>query len=137
MACGFAWVMTNRNGLPAPLTSATVSETDHRSAGEGQTGIKTRSARLIIAALCSEMVGAVSMKQCDAPRLARFTRPVESELRAFRRAAACRSPGAHAIGSRYPARRYLSARRGRRPRARLQRQEGWPAWFFRCRPSGN
>ena len=63
VACGLAWVMTNRKGLPACLTNATVSDTAHRSAGEGRTGISTRSAIWMMAALCPDMVGAVSMKQ--------------------------------------------------------------------------
>ena len=63
LAWAFAWVITNRNGLAAAFTSATVSETAHRSAGEGRTGISTRSARPSTVSLCSEIVGGVSMKQ--------------------------------------------------------------------------
>jgi hypothetical protein len=32
VACGLAWVRTNRNGLPARRTSSTVPPTAHRSA---------------------------------------------------------------------------------------------------------
>jgi hypothetical protein len=49
--CGLDFVMTNRKGLSACFTSSMVWATAQRSVGEGGTGIKTKSASAMMAAL--------------------------------------------------------------------------------------
>ena len=58
-----AELMTKRKGFPAFFTSSTVSPTDQRSVGEGLTGMRMRSDREINIAVCSLIVGELSIRQ--------------------------------------------------------------------------
>jgi hypothetical protein len=79
-ARSFALVMIKQNGFPAAFTSSMVSATAHNSTGEGCTGIKTKSASPMIAALWSEIAGAVSIKQKSRTMLSGNSRQSPGQL---------------------------------------------------------